>query len=116
MGGGSAKAWGAFSKKELCDIQRISGSMGSAKYQAMLYDHLIPFVPLLGVNPPSCDDLRRYKGYQYSLHVFLSKEWRGYRFVRIPFFMYGELGLMLPQGCVPSASLKWKKDMGLIVD
>lgn len=40
--------WGAFSHDGLCDLHRISGRMDSAQYQAMLYDHLIPFGPFLG--------------------------------------------------------------------
>ncbi|GBL79396.1 hypothetical protein AVEN_92583-1 [Araneus ventricosus] len=48
MTGGSVMAWRPFTYDGLYDLQRISGRMGSVQYQAMLYDHLIPFRPLLG--------------------------------------------------------------------
>ena len=35
--------WGAFNHDGLCNLSQNSGCMDFAQYQAMLYNHLIPF-------------------------------------------------------------------------
>ncbi|GBN26050.1 hypothetical protein AVEN_122809-1 [Araneus ventricosus] len=53
---------------------------------------------MLAVNPPSCEDLRRYNGYPSCPVCVSFKKGRGYSFVQIPSFINGECGFMLPHG------------------
>ncbi|GFT92753.1 hypothetical protein TNCV_739441 [Trichonephila clavipes] len=74
-GGNRAMVWEACKHNGLRDLQRISGRIDSAQYQAVLYDHLVPLrtlfievywivqkdiFPELHLNPPK-------KGFKMSL-------------------------------------------------